>query len=240
MGAGDALLLHGDGAGRRRLVCFSFAGGGVAPFRAWGGSVPPGHDVWGISYPGRDGRYGQRVPGQWSELVTDCAALVAGSVEPPYVLYGHSMGALVAHAVAATLPGPAVDGLIVSGHVAPHRHIGPDPRLLDVSDAALERWLGEKGQVAPEVLANADLRAFAVHLLRADISVYGTFRHEAGPLLETDVHVLYGEEEPQPREDFAAWADVTKGTTIVHELPGGHFFTPEIWSALPGLVLTGV
>lgn len=219
----------------RRLICLGYAGGGTVGFRPWARQVPVDTELRALCYPGREFRFGDEVGGGWRGLVDDCVTALLGEVRPPYVLYGHSMGALVAYEAARALQARGADGpesLILSGHIAPQHWTGSRPAAMAAaSDTDLAAWLAASGGTPPDVLANPDLRALAVDLLRKDMTAYAGYRYEPGERLRAGIQLLVGEAEASPLHD--GWAELTDGPSSTEVLPGGHFFTPRIWGSLP-------
>ena len=87
----------------RPLVLFPHAGGSPRFFRHWSGQIP-GMRLIGVTYPGRDHRIHEPHPddlGALADEVTD--SITAAEDHPEPALFGHSMGALVAHEVAHRL-----------------------------------------------------------------------------------------------------------------------------------------
>ncbi|EXU66165.1 thioesterase [Streptomyces sp. PRh5] len=219
----------------RRLVCLGFAGGGTVAFRPWARQLPVDVELRAVCYPGRELRYGEEISGGWQGLVTDCADAVMNEVRGPYVLYGHSMGALVAYEVARALQSRGADGpesLVLSGHIAPQHWTGTrSAALAGAPDPELSEWLEATGGVPKAVLVDPDLRAMAVDLFRMDLARYATYRYEPGERLRAGIHLLVGEAELNPLHE--GWSELTEGPWTMTALPGGHFFTPPVWKSLP-------
>src|SRR5690348_687648 len=86
--------LGGEGGALPALICAPHAGGGATLFRTWPRALP-GIAVHALDLPGREARFDQ-------PPFTGLDALVASSVDAilplpqrPFVLFGHSMGALI-------------------------------------------------------------------------------------------------------------------------------------------------
>ncbi|GAA2104664.1 alpha/beta fold hydrolase [Streptomyces albiaxialis] len=218
----------------RRLVCMSYAGGGTTAFRPWAQQLPVDTELRILCYPGREARFGERAE-SWQALIEDAVTALTREVRGPYVLYGHSMGAMVAYATARRLqalgtPGP--DSLILSGHIAPQHWTGTrTAALAEASDEELAARLGDLGGTAASVLSDPGMRSLAVGLLRSDLAAYAGFAYEPGERLSAGIQLLVGEQELSPMHE--GWAELTEGPSSLDVLPGGHFFTPEVWRSLP-------
>ncbi|MFJ6510716.1 thioesterase II family protein [Streptomyces sp. NPDC091406] len=219
----------------RRLVCLGFAGGGTVSFRPWARQLPVDIELRALCYPGRELRYGEKIDGGWSGLVADAADALVNEVRGPYVLYGHSMGALVAHEVAGLLQRQGAAGpesLVLSGHIAPQHWTGTrTDTLVGAPDVVLSDWLEATGGAPRAVLDDPDLRAMAVDLLRTDLTAYAGYRYEPGEPLRAGIQLLVGEAERGPLHE--GWSERTEGPWSMTTLPGGHFFTPSVWKSLP-------
>lgn len=218
----------------RRLICMSYAGGGTTPFRPWVQQLPIDTELRILCYPGRETRFDEQIV-SWQDLIEDCVAALTRQVRAPYVLYGHSMGALVAYETARrlqTLGVPGPDSLILSGHIAPQHWTGTRvAALVDAPDEELADWLGGMGGTSPSVLSDPGMRSLAVGLLRRDLAAYAGFAYAPGERLHAGIQLLVGEKELSPMHE--GWAELTEGPSSLDVLPGGHFFTPEVWRSLP-------
>ncbi|EST33066.1 hypothetical protein N566_19705 [Streptomycetaceae bacterium MP113-05] len=218
-----------------RLLCLPYAGGGTVGFRSWARKLPSDVELRVFCYPGREYRYGETIRGGWQGLIADCADAVTTEVRTPYLLYGHSMGALAAYDLALTLEaagGPAPERLVLSGHVAPQHVTGTRSAALAAgSDTELANSLRGAGGAAAEVLDDPDLRSMAVDLLRMDMAAYSQYRHDPQRRLLAGLHVMTGRDEITSQHED--WGEATDGTATFETLPGGHFFTPRVWSSLP-------
>lgn len=221
------------------LVCLSFCGGSPAAFRPWVQAMPDHTDLALVCYPGRERRMAEQFAKTWDELLAVVVAAVQSVATRPYVLMGHSMGARLAfdatlhlEATGGSVPG----GLVVSGSTSPLRaaaELRQSPRSAD-SDHALLDWMRRVGQLPEQIVDEPELRRMALDLFRADLRVAESYTYRAHAMVKTPMQVLYGRDDEKPGGH--EWSEVAAGPFQYDELSGGHFYTPEIWSALPTFV----
>ncbi|MEU5426179.1 alpha/beta fold hydrolase [Streptomyces olivoreticuli] len=228
-----------DHTTRRTLLCLGFCGGGTGPYHAWSEKVPADVALSAICYPGREGRFLEPCATDWEELAADTTAAVLSAVDGPYVLFGHSMGGWMAFDVAARIEssgGPLPEALVVSSCNAPDRGLTPRdmfPARQD-SDAELLDWMLSNGLMPAHVLEDPDLQEMAVELMRDDIRVRDTFRYRAGTSVSVPVQMLSATDDDVIEKDAGdQWRRVALGPYRHDVLPGGHFYTPDIWRELP-------
>ena len=85
-----------------RLVCFPNAGAGMLMFRGWPDALPWA-EVAFAHLPGRDGRRDDPIPSSIQAVADPLAHALLGLPPLPTVLFGHSMGALIAFETARRL-----------------------------------------------------------------------------------------------------------------------------------------
>lgn len=224
----------GAGAGID-LVCLPHAGGGAAPYRGW--PAHAGLRMRAVQLPGREVRIGEP-PCTSMEALVD--ALVA-QLEPvrvaPYVLFGHSMGALIAYRLCCALQerGLALPlRLFVSASRPPQR-----PRATpwhDLPEAAfIERVLALGGTPA-EVFEHPMLRPLALGLLRADFALAEGCL--ATPVvLACPITALAGSADRHvPASELDGWRELTDAGFDLALFEGDHFFLRRQGAAIQALI----
>jgi surfactin synthase thioesterase subunit len=226
----------------RTLICLGFCGGGTGPYLNWTPLMPPGTELAAVCYPGREGRFIEEFARDWDELAWDAVAAVESAADRPYVLFGHSMGGWMAFDVAARIGergGPAPAALVVSSANAPNRGLTPQDMFpaQHESDRELEHWMRTFGLLPHYVLEDPELLEMAVELMRADIRVRDSFYHRDGATVTVPLQVLTGKDDPVIDSRTARqWRELATGQFRHDELPGGHFYTPDVWAALPAQI----
>jgi surfactin synthase thioesterase subunit len=221
------------------LICCGFSGGGTVPFREWADVLAPDVELVLLCLPGREDRFPEPAAETWDELFADALAAVSTVLDKPYDLFGHSMGALVAHELAAHFErtGMRAPGTVIASSCeAPSnwaQHLTVPPTHED-TDAELEEWITTSGKLDEAVREEPELLEMALELLRADLCAAATYRYAAGPPLRTPVEFVHGTDDPDVDDEVVArWRASTEGGFTVTRLPGGHFYTDEVWPRLP-------
>ncbi|MGW4381402.1 thioesterase II family protein [Kitasatospora sp. NPDC004531] len=212
---------------RVRLLCVPHAGAGPAAFHPWRPHLPPGVELWAVLLPGRETRLMEPPVGELALLLPQLCAAVARwrrASALPYVLLGHSLGALLGYELARHLSatGAGPERLVVSGHGAPH--LPSTERLHLLPDEEFAARVREES-AGHDALADPALRELLLPALRADFRLAETYAPTAGPALRCPVTTWAGAEDPGvPAEEIEQWAGYTTGRARHLLFPGGHLF----------------
>ncbi|MET8017462.1 thioesterase II family protein [Streptomyces decoyicus] len=212
---------------RLRLVCFPHAGGSASFFRTWPQQLPADWEVSAVRYPGREERIAEPCLTSMAELAGGIADGLAPHMTPHTVFFGHSMGASVAHEVAALLAARGVAGpaaLLVSGRAAPHRlrRLSTD----ELTDEDLLATVTRLGGPGAEVLGDPELRDLVLPPIRADYGLLEAYvAGPKAPAVDLPVVAYFGTEDPGPTpDDVRAWSELTSVRCDARAFPGGHFY----------------
>lgn len=224
---------------RRRLLCFPHAGGSPAVYRPWSQVMVPDIEVSAAQLPGRAGRFREANHTAMGPLADAAAEGLADFCGDDVVLFGHSLGGLLAYEVVLRwmdrgLPPPSM--LIVSGVHAPHLppvRTGAYALDDDAFVAALTEWNG----TPPEVLAHRELLELLLPSLRADFQVYETYTPSRQEALPLPIRVLGGAQDPcADSAGLAAWRGYSTSRFTVETFPGDHFFLHDPALAIPARI----
>ncbi|MDC2959373.1 alpha/beta fold hydrolase [Streptomyces gilvifuscus] len=217
------------------LYCFAHAGAGASGFAHWRTATGPGVHTVPVALPGRGTR--RREP-----RTTSRQALLGALLEPlaeqvadgrPYVLYGHSLGGIVAHTLARALihrglPAPAC----LAVGASPPPQTAPTGHDADgLSDERLLRFAAGLGAAPDGALAAPGSLWYrrVLPLLRDDLKLADALRADAltdteGPLT-VPVLALAGRDDPVVGATVLdGWARWTTGRFVRRTVPGDHFF----------------
>ncbi|WAL62952.1 alpha/beta fold hydrolase [Amycolatopsis cynarae] len=212
--------------GTTTLLCFPHAGGSASFFAPLADALAPDVTVLAAQYPGRQDRLAEPCLDAIGPL-SDLMYRATRAVPPqPLVLFGHSMGAIVAFEVARRLEldgGPRPVRLIVSARGAPGRTRGGQPSWNN--DNALLEEMRSLGGTDVGVLDDPDLTELVLPAMRADVKAHEEYRPVPGATVSVPITALLGEEDPTTSvEDVREWDQHTRSGFDLHLFPGGHFY----------------
>ncbi|MGI5339147.1 thioesterase II family protein [Streptomyces sp. CA-181903] len=213
------------------LFCLPCAGGGASAYERWQEHLDAhgaGVRVLPVRLPGREDRAHEPRFTRLDDLVAELDEQLDEALSRPHVLYGHSMGAFVAHALtlARQRRGAAPPrALVLSSHRAPH--VRPT-RILDpdADDETLAGVLAELGGIPWELARRPRFRAAYMPLVRDDLRLCTGWTEPADvEPLAVPLHLFAGADDRLvPVPAMAAWRDHAGRGSELRVLPGGHFF----------------
>ena len=215
-----------------RVVCLPH--GGTAAFWPWAERLPPEIELAIVQLPGRESRLREPPYRQMTDLVDDAVEALGEALADPFVLFGHSVGALLAFELAMALEagGLAPAGLIVAGQNSPPRGssgsgaIGQSvPGEDELTDEALLSQLKELGGTPQSVLDDPDLVDLLLPAFRADADLIRTYRPTDDRRISCPVTAYGGlEDELTSRSGLRRWQERTDAECRLRMFPGAHFF----------------
>jgi surfactin synthase thioesterase subunit len=211
-----------------RLVCFPHAGGAATAYAPLAQALPAAIEVLALQYPGRQERLAEPCLESVDELVAAIVPELRPWIDgpaPPFALFGHSTGAIVAYEVARVLERQGIVplGLFASGRRGPSTH--RDEHVHRGGDRSLLREVARLGGTPPELLADEEVQQMMLPALRGDYKAIETYVWRPGPPLGCPIWALLGEDDPLATEsEAAAWRSQTSAAFELHVLPGRHFY----------------
>ncbi|WP_129312355.1 alpha/beta fold hydrolase [Streptomyces sp. L2] len=212
-----------------RLVCVPGAGCTAAMFHPWTSLLPDDVAVSVVQLPGRGARLRETPVERMAPLADAVAAALRQEPGPPTVLFGHSLGALIAFEVARRLAADPGDSNLIALGVAAHKAPQLGTAGIEPEEATPERLLAfieSIGGTPDSALRDPEIQRMLLPVLRADLQLDHTYRYVPGPRLPLPLHVYGGRTDPLVSEaDIEAWCEQAAGDTFrLRWFPGDHFF----------------
>ncbi|KIG11692.1 Thioesterase [Enhygromyxa salina] len=209
-----------------RLFCIPFAGGAASVFRTWGDALPADIEVCAVQLPGRERRLREPLYQAMQPLARALVDAVGPSLDRPFAIFGHSLGACVGFELARQLRrlyGREPEHMFASARRAPHirdpapLHELPEPELI----AALRRM----GGTPESVLRDPEFVRIFMPILRADLAVAETYLCPSGPPLRCPLTMLRADADPMVSKlEALGWREHTSGPFTMRTLSAGHLF----------------
>jgi medium-chain acyl-[acyl-carrier-protein] hydrolase len=209
-----------------RLVCFPYAGAGSSAFRQWPAALSEDVELLAIELPGRETRIREPRFERLAPLVAALTHAVAPRLDPPFAIYGHSLGSLVGLGFARELGRRGVPGpchLFVSGRRAPQ--LPERSSLATLPDRELLAALRRLGGVPDVVFADPNLVAWYLPIIRADVRISDLEVIADDAPLACPITAFGGltDNLATPAE-IRSWRSQTSAAFDHEIFTGGHFF----------------
>ena len=208
------------------LICLPFAGAGASFFHPWQERAPSGLRVLAVQLPGRERLIDEEPYRTVRQAADGLLPELAKAADGRVVLYGHSLGAVLAFELALRLAEAGTDqaGLIVGGSPGPwtRRQL----RATGLPDDEFVLRVQDFAGYAHEALLDPELRELILPTLRADVEMHENYRplRDTRPLPIPVVSLRGAEDDLVTAEQAREWAAATAAEFSHREVPGGHMF----------------
>jgi medium-chain acyl-[acyl-carrier-protein] hydrolase len=210
---------------RLRVFCLPYAGGGTHAYAEWATAVGSDVELCPVLLPGREERLDEPAISTMDEMVPALATGLAPLLDLPFVLFGHSMGGMIAFALARHLAeqASAPTHLFLSAcsplrrpeHT--HKHRLPDLEFVEE--------LRVMNGTPPEFFEHEELLELILPKMRADFTLSETYGVEEDVRLAIPITAFAGDKDDlAPPTQVENWREHTTARFSLHVMPGDHFF----------------
>lgn len=209
------------------LFCLPYAGGNVHIYAKWPQRLAPVASVVSVQLPGRGIAYQQAPYTTVADLVDYLLNSTFRSVTGQVILFGHSMGALIAYELAYALSQRhprLVKHLIVSAYRGPHLPQTKKSIHL-LNDEEFKGELRRMNGTPREVLENPELMELVLPTVRADFKLCESYIYKSRSPLSCSITAIAGSQDPDyPAPIVSQWSTHTTRKFELITIPGDHFF----------------
>jgi medium-chain acyl-[acyl-carrier-protein] hydrolase len=188
--------------------------------------LPPAIEIRPVHLPGREDRFSEAPTVNGDEIVDPVAAALLGMADLPIIIFGHSMGALLAFRTACRLQEADLPALLIVSGKCPPQLTPRAPRLGHLRGAELVRQVaGLYGGIPQEAREDDELVELMARVLEADIRVVESQFHWDNRPLNCPIAAYGGDADPWlTAEELRAWRSHTAGSFSLQQFPGDHFY----------------
>jgi surfactin synthase thioesterase subunit len=214
----------------RKVICFHPAGGSASQFRTWPKHLLDEISTVALQLPGREYRFNEEKITEFSSLIHILLKEIKPHLNLPYVIVGHSLGALIGFELTRHLQAhgyPLPQFLIVAAKEPPHlHHIPSKSNIID------DKWLVERlisyNAVPDPLFQLEEFKEIFLPYIRSDFLLLSSYIYNVYPKLITPIIALHGiEDKTVSLDKINCWKDLTEGSFQLQNFKGGHFFIKD-------------
>jgi medium-chain acyl-[acyl-carrier-protein] hydrolase len=215
---------------RLRLVCLPYAGGSTAAFARWPALLPEEIELVAVELPGHGRLLRRPLCTDMRTMADSLVRMLCAFRDKPYVLYGHSLGGLLAFVTCWTLErreqvAPA--HLIISACRPPHVPSGLQT-ICSLPEEAFAEHLAQRRSIPESLLHNASYMRVLSPIIRADFELIARYDHPPEARSQCSATICIGvEDNIAPVCDVERWSELFSGETRLHYFEGHHFFIDQ-------------
>ncbi|EST55784.1 gramicidin dehydrogenase [Brevibacillus panacihumi W25] len=232
-----------------KMFCLPYAGASANVYSPWSKHLSPEIEVIPVELAGRGRRFLEPLYPTLDHAVEDLLPFMQEQLADgePYVLFGHSMGALLAYELTirieeVALPKPICS--IFSGKNAPGTAM--DKLRHQLSDDDLLSELMLLGGTPEELARDREMRQLFLPVIRNDFRLVEEYRHKIKRNKVTcPIAILTGLHDSLTTSAYIReWTHVSGHSCKFYSFPGGHFFiheqTAEVLGVIQEIVLSSL
>ena len=211
-----------------KIIFFPFAGGSKHSFNGFFTSC---YNLSILEYPGRGLRIKESLIKDIEKLISELLPKIVEEINSnnEYIIYGHSMGALVAYLFCVEIEKLGLKlpvKLVVSGAKSPK--FSRERILSNLPNAIFWKEVSQLGGIPEELNNHPELIEYFTTILKADFRCIENYQYNKNlPKLTIPIDVFFGSDEEITQEESEVWQEETTANVNVTELKGNHFFIFE-------------
>lgn len=219
-----------------RVFCFHDAGGNASLYHSWPDTLGDQFELVAIELPGRGRRMNEKPYSDLHELIHDLVQVLTPLLDKPFVLFGHSMGGLVAFELTralnrANLPKPSRLFISSTPGLTTYTRQEVDPTS---SDEELVRFFPHLDK---QNINDDELHQVLMSLMRTDLHLLNNYSYSDEKQVDIPLTIIYGTEDERVKTEQADhWKKETSTSCIIIPRPGGHRYIDHDSAFLTSLI----
>lgn len=212
-----------------KIYCMPYAGGSKSIYSNWIKSHADLCKIVPMEYKGHGELFSEPFYSTMEETVEDMYKRIAADSPDNYVIFGHSLGSIVALLTAEKLQknySKSPKALIVAGIRPPHL-LYKDKKLGGLSKNEFMESFFELGQMDQEIMECPELIDIIYEILSNDVKIEENYKHNENEhdLLNIPIFAMTGiKDDEAPVEDIQEWGNYTTNSLTVQLFQSDHFF----------------
>ncbi|MFJ8519620.1 thioesterase II family protein [Lysinibacillus xylanilyticus] len=210
------------------MFCLPYAGGSEGTYYNWKKYLNSSIQIEPIELKGRGKRFDESFYETLDEAVEDIFENIKDKViENDYVIYGHSMGSLLAYELYYKIKSQNIknpEHIFFSGYKAPNIKRGRKI-IHKLPDKEFVKEIFDLGGTPEELLNDNELLQIFIPILRNDFRIIENYIYKKKKdKIQCDISILNGEQDDITFEEILKWKDHGGRGVKIYNFEGNHFF----------------
>lgn len=209
-----------------RILCFHHSGASAAVYRVWPSFFNEEVEIIPVQLPGREARFSEPFISDISKFNESLLPQIIDLNDKPLVLFGHSLGGILAFNVALELEkrNCPPQKVFISACLPPHEIKQRSP-IYDLSEKKFISVVKSYGGLPKAITENRDMLNLLLPRLRADFKLFETSTCLENSLIQTPICVFSAKKDSiAPSKKIIGWNNYTQGECISKVFHGDHFY----------------
>ena len=215
-----------------KVYCLPYAGGSKSIYHDWINEYKDVAEIIPVEYSGHGSRFGEELYTSADSMAEDVYNIISGDEPKNYIIFGHSMGSLIALLTAEKLEkkySVKPKAVIIGGTRPPHL-VYKDEKMAHLPQKEFMEKFLDLGQTDAEIMNEPELLDLLYDVFYAD-TVLGENYNDFDKIqkINSPMVVMTGlQDDEAPEEDMREWANYCNEGFEFKSFDAGHFFPFEV------------
>ena len=228
--------------GTIKIFPIPYAGASVNVYYGWKKLLPKGYELYMNELAGRGRRFHEKFYLSIDEAAKEIADCIIRQLQSSdeYVIFGHSMGALLTYEVYYYLVQHEVQlpkHLFLSGRKPPQISL-KEENVCKLDDESFMKYVKKFGGI-PKEFINKEVREVFLPILRADFAMLDRYVYvPRNDKIHCNMSVLYGNRDvATSSSEMEKWTELSDRNVNFYEYDGEHFFINNLPEEIVNLIV---